>query len=359
MLSRLLLAAATILPAVAFAGPFDLDRTLREEQSILQALDRHVFDARRAEAAVRAAEGLIAAADVRVRAADDASKRAREACDGARRRLQATLRVLAVSAPYADSVSLVLGGDADEVVRGRALVERIARREAGEVEALGAASLDAEASEFRAGVERANAYATSAAEREAGSRLEAETAARREMLAALERDRTLNARHAAEVDEARRAMVRQIETMLSDRAAPVDFTRLKGKLRWPIAGARIAIPFGDVVHPGFHTVTPHPGLTLAFRGDGRNVRAVAFGRVAFAGEMRGFGQTVVVDHASGYYTVYAGLATIHAFQGDVVHDGTVLGVAERAPGDDEARVYFELRRGTDALDPRPYLGKKD
>ena len=71
--------------------------------------------------------------------------------------------------------------------------------------------------------------------------------------------------------------------------------------------------------------------------------------------MRGFGTTVVVDHASGWYSVYAGLSTLR-FDGEVVRQGQVLAQVQAAPGDLEVTMYFELRKGSLRL-TRPTMSR--
>lgn len=335
----------------------DLARLLSDEVSILDALDRTIFEIRRAEQNLRNATEALKRLEARQAAALQglAAARAREA--EARARLRVTLMTIAATrAP--DPLSAVLFGadGADREAQRVALLQRLSMRQAREWHSLTEAVEAAIVVEFVAAMEVANAHAVAQAVQEARSRLETEAQARREILEALERDRRLAMRHAGEVAAAQRDLIRILQARLSNSPGPVDFERLRGRLRWPLAGARVVVPYGDVVHPRFKTATPHPGVTLAFpSGQERNVRAVAFGRVAFVGRMRGYGNTVVVDHASGFYTVYGGLSEVEVTEGAIVHEGDILGRVKRVPGDDDIRLYFELRRGREALDPVPYL----
>lgn len=354
-------------PAQPAGPPPDLASILREETSILDALDRTVFEIRRAEMDLRNAIEAQTRIEARQAAALQAlaETHAREA--ETRARLQATLRLMAASG-RTDLLRVLFAAD-EAGARRDALLKRLSARQAAEWKAYTEAVEAARVVEFCAAMDRANAHAAAQAAREARTRLQAEARARREILAVLERDRALAARHAREVAQADRDLVQAVQARLSSAPGPVDFERLRGRLRWPLAGARVAIPFGDVVHPQFRTVTPHPGVTLAFRsacpahppvaacprGNDRNVRAVAFGRVVFAGRMRGYGSTVVLDHASGYYTVYGGLAAVAVSEGAIVREGALLGRVERVPGEEDLRLYFEVRRGREALDPVLYL----
>lgn len=329
---------------------------LQQERSILDALDDYVFQARRAEEALNAAEEARRLSERRLRDASEALVDARRREAGTRARLQATLRLARTTAPFGTGAALVLGGEDPTLTRRGALLARLTRRQGDELGQLARVVRDATVAEFVAGIERANAHAAARVERDARARLETETAARRALLARLDQDRVLNARRAQELTQSERELVREIESRLSDRPAPVRFDQLAGKVPLPLVDAAVTVPFGDIVHPTFGTRTPHPGLTLAYATTGtRNVRAVAFGRVAWIGRMRGFGTAIVLDHASGYFTVYAGMDTTAVAIGDVVRGGAVLGRVAAPPGERLATLHFELRQGSEAIDPTPFF----
>jgi murein DD-endopeptidase MepM/ murein hydrolase activator NlpD len=356
---RLLLSLIPILclsPASIAAQPRDLESILKEEGSVLDALDRAVFEGRRAETAMRQAEEAGAEAQARLAIAQAELSVSASRADEARRRLLATLRLGAAARPFGIAATLLAGMNVDEGVRRQAMLARLATRQAKDLATLVRASEAAEVAEFKAVIERANTAVMAQVAASARARLASEVESRRTLLAALEKDRALEQRRSNEMAASQRDLVRAIEARLSREAAPVQFESLKGKVRWPLVGARVAVPFGDVVHPVFRTVTPHPGLTLAFDGGRvRNVRAVAFGRVVWAGRMRGYGSTVVLDHASGYYTIYAGLSEILVEEGDIVAEFAIVGQVDREPGAADVRMYFELRKGEEPLDPAGFL----
>ena len=348
---------AILLIFIPLAARADLLEKLRQEQSLLATLDRHLFEARRAEGALKAAAENKAVVAQRLAAAKDALEVARRQEARARELLKQTLRLAAQAAPYGTAASVLLGPEGDDVMRRKALYAKLAARQAVLAEALAQASEAAAVAEFRAAIENANAHATLAAEAEARETLQREIKARQAMLEALEKDRVLAERHAAELSAAERALIAEIQSRLSTKVATVPLDAMKGKMRNPMSGSVVEVPFGDRVHPVFKTVTPHPGLTFKYNGEARNVRAVAFGRVVHAEHVPGLGLTLVLDHASGWYSVYAGLTFATVSQGAVVREGDVIGRAERGPGEDAVRLYFELRRGPEALDPEPFLAR--
>lgn len=124
----------------------------------------------------------------------------------------------------------------------------------------------------------------------------------------------------------------------------VRFSQMKGRLSFPLAGR-------------FEVLTPHKpseeGLRLVASRDAA-VRAVYAGRVAFVGQTA-HGETVVLDHGEGYYTVYGGLQRIEVKVKEQLLGrgrlGWVLRTAAHRP-----TLYFELRRGRRLFDPAPWLG---
>ena len=84
------------------------------------------------------------------------------------------------------------------------------------------------------------------------------------------------------------------------------------------------------------------------------MRAVFPGRVAFADSYSDYGSTVIVDHGARHYTVSASLGTLDVKVGDEVSAGERIGsVGSGASG---ALLYFEVRVGTETVDPAEWLG---
>src|SRR3546814_7173211 len=70
------------------------------------------------------------------------------------------------------------------------------------------------------------------------------------------------------------------------------------------------------------------------------VGAPTRGRVAFAGEYRGYGRIVIIDHGNGWTTLLAHLDRLSVEVGSIVRQGDPIGTAGR----DRPRVIVELRR---------------
>lgn len=87
-----------------------------------------------------------------------------------------------------------------------------------------------------------------------------------------------------------------------------------------------------------------------WRVNGGEARAPASGRVAYVGELSGWGRVVILDLGPGWRAVVAGLDETGVEAGARVADGQSLG---RTGADGE--VYFELRRDERPIDPAPFL----
>ena len=130
-------------------------------------------------------------------------------------------------------------------------------------------------------------------------------------------------------------------------AARLEFP--KYSLPWPVAGT-ISRPFGRERDEQLGTWTVRQGVLFAAAA-GAAVTAIAPGSVIFSGPFRSYGKVVIVDHGAGFFSVYGELADIIKEKGDAVRAREKLAIAGE-------RVYLEIRRGTEALDPAEWLEKK-
>jgi septal ring factor EnvC (AmiA/AmiB activator) len=112
--------------------------------------------------------------------------------------------------------------------------------------------------------------------------------------------------------------------------------------------------FGKVVNPRFNTVTIRKGVDIR-APEGTPVKAVAEGTVAYAGWLRGYGNLLILDHGGGYHTLMGHLASMAPAVGASVAAGEVVGEVGDTGSLKGAYLYFELRRGGQAVDPVPWL----
>lgn len=115
---------------------------------------------------------------------------------------------------------------------------------------------------------------------------------------------------------------------------------------WPVAGV-VTSTFG----PRWGRM--HEGIDIA-APTGTSVRAVAAGRIIYAGGMGGYGTIVVIDHGGGLSTAYAHLSAIWAGGGSV-SQGQGIGAVGCTGSCTGAHLHFEVRVNGSAVDPMGYL----
>jgi hypothetical protein len=101
------------------------------------------------------------------------------------------------------------------------------------------------------------------------------------------------------------------------------------------------------------------GTSMFFMPDGVSALAAADGKVAFA-DMTGMGNSVIIQHPSGWATYYTHLSALAVKRGEFVRAGQPLGTIGASPTDSEhlKHLHFELWSGgkrSGAVDPAPYL----
>lgn len=133
---------------------------------------------------------------------------------------------------------------------------------------------------------------------------------------------------------------------------PDPAPRAAARFAWPLAGKVIATfgPAGGGLH--------NDGINIAAQA-GAEVRAADNGVVAYAGnELRGFGNLLLIKHADGWTTAYAHNDTLLVKRGETVTQGQVIATVGRTGGVDSPQLHFEVRKGTQALNPIEYLAAR-
>lgn len=125
-----------------------------------------------------------------------------------------------------------------------------------------------------------------------------------------------------------------------------------GKLAWPVDGD-ILYNFGRVVRPD-NTTLRWNGIGIA-AASGTPVHSVAAGDVVLAGQLGTYGQTVIVEHGGGDYSVYGSLSEIKVAKGAHVSKGEVIGEVGTSDPDLPPHLHFEIRHGGPAVDPTTWL----
>lgn len=236
--------------------------------------------------------------------------------------------------------------------------EYLSAHRAGNIETVNRKLNELEALYADAAAEAARVSRLTAAQEEEVEALAIAQGRRRELLA------SLNAKLASEGSTIERlaaqeqdlsGLIAELTSILSDYPISSEdpFSALRGKLTWPVAG-RVIHNFGDGRATG--QVKWNGVVVAATRG--QEVRSVYHGRVVFADWLAGMGLLVIVDHGEDYLTLYGYNETLLKSPGDWVAPGDVLATVGDSGGQPQAGLYFEIRKGTQPVDPKVWVSRQ-
>lgn len=162
----------------------------------------------------------------------------------------------------------------------------------------------------------------------------------------------------AELDQLRKNE-KQLESLLSQLRYNITeipsemlhqpFNATKGQLPWPSRGV-LAASFGSQKGSG---KLRWDGVLIA-SPEGREVRAVHHGRVAFSDWLRGFGLLLIIDHGDGYMSLYGYNQSLFKETGEWVESGEIIAQVGNSGGRTQPGVYFGIRKNGTPVDPKSW-----
>jgi murein hydrolase activator len=228
--------------------------------------------------------------------------------------------------------------DRERIQQHQRTLEALSKERASlEVRAREAAALHGKAAAARAALDRA-------------------VAARTALVASIDARRDLNAQLTGELQAAQQKLQASLSQLgsssgsgRSGAAASLPIKPFRGALPWPAGGIVIA-HFGPA-----RGATTRNGIEISM-AEGRPVRPVHEGTVAFADQFTGYANLVIVEHGDGAYSLYGHLEALNVKRGDHVDPQTRIGASGRNPNGNPA-LYFELRIDGKPVDPLQWLKK--
>ena len=147
-------------------------------------------------------------------------------------------------------------------------------------------------------------------------------------------------------------LLEKLSNVLAD--IPPDLGRwlgpaeLKGKMPIPVKG-RVKHAFGQPRTAGLHWQGWLIGAAI-----GSEVKAIAYGRVAYSDWLRGYGLLMIIDHGDGFMSLYANNESLLRELGDWVEPGASIGTVGTSALNGNG-LYFEIRKNGKAMDPVVWL----
>jgi septal ring factor EnvC (AmiA/AmiB activator) len=127
-----------------------------------------------------------------------------------------------------------------------------------------------------------------------------------------------------------------------------NFSELKGKLPWPLKG-RVKRNYGTVQNN-----IRYDGIWINARS-ASSVKAVHHGRVVFSDWLRGYGLVLIIDHGSGYMSLYGYNQSLLLETGDWVSAGDTIATVGNSGGRTDNGLYFAVRYKGKSSNPRRWL----
>jgi len=134
------------------------------------------------------------------------------------------------------------------------------------------------------------------------------------------------------------------------------FRSWKGHLPWPVKG-KVIVPFGKYKDPKFNIAVFKNGIEISAK-EGYRPQAVAGGQVVYADWFKGYGQLLIINHGSGYHSLYGNLKEIFHKTDDIIKKGTSIGKTGRSELLNVPTLYFEIRYKGKPVDPMKWLKRK-
>ncbi len=132
-----------------------------------------------------------------------------------------------------------------------------------------------------------------------------------------------------------------------------EFKLSKGKLPPPLEGTVIT-KFNQEKTNKLGITNKSPGISI-IAPDKTKVRAIADGIILYSGYLRGYGNTVIINHGYQYYTITSRLGRLLTHKGAKITALETIGqVSDTAMLIDEG-VYFEVRHDKSPQDPLEWL----
>lgn len=130
------------------------------------------------------------------------------------------------------------------------------------------------------------------------------------------------------------------------------FSSLKGKLGWPVNG-KVVAGFGKIVKEEHgKVVLPNKGIDIQTE-KGEKVRAIHDGVVLKVSFIGAWGNTIIIDHNDGFYSIYCNLEDYFVSEGEYVKSGQEIGVVGRSL--DGNVLHLEIWANEQPLNPQQWL----
>ena len=194
--------------------------------------------------------------------------------------------------------------------------------------------------------------AIAAQERARQKKLEAERLARKKAAEERARQLALAKKKAAQQGKPAPKAPERVEEPPEPAPAPSlsgNFAKLRGRMPMPVSGT-----VEGRYDQNRNGIGKWQGLFIRAQ-EGSAVKAIAAGRVVYSGNLRGFGNLIILDHGSGYLSVYAYNSALLKGNGSSVSAGETIARSGSGAIGDTPGLYFEIRYKGHTINPSSWV----
>lgn len=176
------------------------------------------------------------------------------------------------------------------------------------------------------------------------------------LLARIKTQAQLHAKAIEEMEQAAQSLSSSLQVLQRrDELLDQTFLQSKGTMPPPVTGTLIA-SFNQ-------KITNRLGITAVSRGiaidapTGTMVRPIHQGTVMFAGYLRGYGNSIIVNHGYEYYSILSRLERLLVKKGQQVDESTEIGIMGDTATLMSDGLYLEVRHDSKPLDPLEWIDR--
>lgn len=152
----------------------------------------------------------------------------------------------------------------------------------------------------------------------------------------------------------------KVHAMITDMEQNMDFVNeyTGGKLEWPVEGRYyVSSDYSIRESPVGNGSEFHTGIDIP-APQGYDIKAAEEGYVTLSEWITGYGNTVIVYHGGGLYTLYGHNSELIAKEGDRVKGGQVIAKCGSTGYSTGSHCHFEVRLNGEHVNPWDYLEEK-
>ena len=156
-----------------------------------------------------------------------------------------------------------------------------------------------------------------------------------------------------EREKARQAQQPQQQQRIEPAKKEPTLQAKKGIFQLPLKGT-VSSNFGEQKQPGLNTYVFNSGIDIN-ASLGEPVKAVSFGTVIYIGNVKGYGDIIILDHGGNVVTLYAHLSKTLVKLNGRVAKGEIIGQVGTSGGVPSPRLHFEVRVEGKPVNPFNWL----